>query len=173
MRSFTFEEGSYWIYSDSMSQKKDSTFVWESFEKNQFVGSSNDNATFQMYRMVFINLMGELALKVDLTGNDMHNDFPANLGKNIIFKKDSTLPNIKSHFRYKKYFPSFSTNKSTFKNVYCGEYDSLENSQSGTFKRFWIADSVGIIRYETYRNNIQTSVHILDKYSIRFYKLSL
>jgi|GEM_PF-5706829 len=175
LSNYAFDIGSYWIYSDSFTNRIDSTYVFDVIRRDQFIGNSHSNSTFRMYRMVFGNFLNEQISYMDIVRNSIVFDFPRNIFENTFFQRfttnsDSTV----NHFRPQGIIENLNVKGEKYNRVFCYEIDSLSNQKSGSYFRLFMKDSIGIIKQQWYRNHqlykqnelIRKSTNLRDEFPL-------
>lgn len=172
MREMMFNKGSYWIYLDSSTGILDSTYIESTLLKNQFKGSSHDHATFQMFTMNYRNFLEKETSKVDIVTNQMVYDFTQLDFSRLIWRPLAISSDLTYyHFRPKGKLDSINVLGEKYKDVFVVENDSLLDIKTGTFKRIYLKNNIGIVKQEWFRNNQLIKTKNLLRFNVELFKL--
>lgn len=165
IKSFAFDKNSYWIYKDSASNRLDSMYVDEVKNWIQFVKFGS----FQNYLMTFHTFFGNGRTGFVFEGSNIWFDNGTTSHYRLLF---TTIPYPDTvtnwHNRNRGMIGEISINGNNYSSVWISELDSAQRVISGTYERFYFKDSVGIIRYQSFKNNKCLIQKDLTRYFITF-----
>lgn len=150
-----YEQGSYWIYRDSLSGVTDSSYISSAIEKNIIAGGGQgiSGNRYQAYCMLFENFIHGKSRKLDAAKYAIYNEFTPPSDYNWFFYPFEKPANQTiGHIRPLGHQKEFTTGPLTFRKVYIIDHDSVADRNSGTFERIFVSDSFGLVQYTLYRN---------------------
>jgi hypothetical protein len=163
MSGYLFDTGSYWEYNLDN----------DTLTETQFLSGAVKNAiTFGGSGLGGYALMWDMSIKTSnsetINYSIIYNALWFKYNEKMLLRSGKVdTVNIFNHYAKIAILDTFTVNGKLYQKVQLTEVYSDLDKKSNTFERYWLCDSIGIIKWEQYSSGIKVKTKSLKSYKIR------
>jgi hypothetical protein len=163
MAPFLFDTGSLWIYKNATTLQTDTEIVVSAKRMNIY----KKGATLLCWNMIFKNLTTREERSYDIVYQGWWEKFQdkALMENNSNRIVDSNKVNYYS--RQIQLLDSMYINGKLYRNIRRFRVEAYPDSAANTYNQYFIADSIGIIRWDQFNKGVNTGSKFLIDYRIK------
>jgi hypothetical protein len=164
MSGYLFDSGSYWEYNLDNDTLTETQFLSGAVKNaRSFGGSGSPGGFFLLWDMTITTSNSEIK-NYTISKNAFWIEFKE---KMLLYSGEPDTVHIRNYCAKKAIIDTFSVYGKLYRNVHLTEVYSEPGKKSNSFERYWLCDSIGIIKYEQYSSGIKIKSKSLKSYKIR------
>jgi len=163
MSGYLFDTGSYWKYSLNNDTITETQFLSGAMKNARSFGGSGSGGYFLIWDMS-IKTSNSETINYTITKNTLWFKYNE---KMLLHSGEPDTVHIRNYYAKKAILDTFTVNGKLYQKVQLTEVYSNLDKKSNSFERFWLYDSIGIIKYEQYSSGIKVKTKSLKSYKIR------